>query len=116
MAVLPGAADPYFRVDVIAPLAGTVAVGGTPPNERGAGAGVGIDAGYAVAVVLDGTGELRRLDRDGKLPSDVEPVPVWRGQVWAVPAGFGDWAVAGDVRIALCRPGVGWPSDLRAPD
>jgi len=88
--VLPAAADPFFRVSVVAPVPG---------------AEVSVVGGYAVVVVLDGTGELRAADSS-------PAVPVRRGEVWAVPAGFGDWSVAGDVRLTVCRPGDGWPGNL----
>lgn len=85
--VLTAAADPYFRVSVVAPVAGGE---------------VAVARGYGVVLVLDGAGILH--------PGDGSPaVPVRRGEVWAVPAGFGDWSASGHVRLALCQPADGWP-------
>lgn len=94
---LPAAADPFFRIDVVAPHDQPVSV----------------PRGFAVVVVLDGTGELR-WDRG----SAVEGLR--RGQVHAVPDGIGAWEVAGDVQVIVCRPGVDWPdvpanADLWSP-
>ena len=87
--LLSPTADPYFRLDLVAPADG---------------AGVAVPAGFAVLVVLDGAGEL--------VGADQVAVSVERGQVWAVPAGFGDWAASGTVRIVACRPSGSWPANL----
>ncbi len=86
--LLPEAADPFFRLHLFAPAADTAPT--TP-------------AGFAVAVALAGTGAMTSAQGD---------VPVRRGQVFAVPASFGDWSVTGDVELLACRPGAGWPASL----
>ncbi len=86
---LPEAADPFFRLDVLAP----------------AGAEVGLPAGFAVGVVLDGQGELT---------TGAGTVAVPRGSTFVVPAAAGDWALRGPARVAVARPGAGWPADLAA--
>jgi mannose-6-phosphate isomerase len=88
---LSEAADPFFRLDVAAPDGGAVAV----------------PEGFAVVLVIEGRGQLAWRASTGP---DGEPVE--RGQVWAVPAGLGDWTVGGDVRAVVCRPSASWP-DLR---
>ncbi len=88
--LLSPTADPYFRLDLLAPADG---------------ARVPVPGGFAVAVVLDGVGQLVGDGGD-------DPVPVERGQVWAVPAGFGDWTASGALRIVLCRPSGSWPANL----
>lgn len=85
---LPVAADPFFRVDIAAPLGGAVAV----------------EPGFAVVVVVDGSGALTWTGGAG-----ADQVAVERGQVWAVPAGIGGWAVDGEVRAVVCRPSASWP-------
>lgn len=88
--LLPPAADPFFRLDLLAPGPGTA------PS---------LPAGFAVGLVFDGQGEIRS-------PSGA-PLSVTRGQVFAIPAGFGDWSVTGDVQFLACRPGAGWPGTLQ---
>jgi mannose-6-phosphate isomerase len=78
---LPPAADPFFRVDVVAP----------PPD-----GGCGVPAGFAVVVVLDG---------DGALASAAGSLALSAGQTCVVPAGFGDWEARGPLRLVLVRPG-----------
>jgi mannose-6-phosphate isomerase len=85
---LPAAADPFFRIDIAAPLHSAVTV----------------DSGFAVAIVLDGDGEL------GWTAHASERVSIARGQVWAVPAGIGAWTIRGDVRAVVCRPSAHWPN------
>lgn len=85
---LVAAADPYFRLDLLAPMTDDP---------------VGLPAGFAALVVLDGTGELR---------CRATPYPLRAGEVLAVPAGLGDWAVNGPVRLLAARPGDGWPGTL----
>ena len=84
---LPEQADPYFRLDVLAP----------PPA-----AGSRVEAGYAVLVVVSGDGELVSADGATALA---------RGDVCAVPAALGDWQLRGDARVVLVRPGTE-PADL----
>ena len=78
--VLPVAAAPYFRMDLLPP-------------------GVDVPAGFGVAVVLSGAGSLRATNG--------EPVAITPETV--VPASCGDWHVEGDVRSPVCRPGDSWP-------
>jgi mannose-6-phosphate isomerase len=87
---LPDSADPFFRVGLAAPA-------GDHP--------VAVPHGFAVAIVLDGHGELG-WDEGGQTQQALG------GQVYAVPAAIGDWTVSGDVTIAVCRPGTSWP-DVR---
>jgi mannose-6-phosphate isomerase len=75
-------ADPFFRLDVLA-----------PPTEGG----VHVDAGYGVLVLLSG---------DGELVSEHDTFPIRRGDVLAVPAAWGDWQLRGDARAVLARPGT----------
>jgi mannose-6-phosphate isomerase len=86
--LLDDAADPFFRLDLLAPAPGTA------PS---------VPAGFAVAVVLEGAGVVQ---------SPSGSLAITRGQVLAVPSGFGPWAVSGEVRVLACRPGAGWPSSL----
>lgn len=89
--LLPAEADPFFRLDLLAPEPGTAP---------------GLPAGFTVGVVFRGSGEIRSTAGD--------VMPLQRGQVLAVPAGYGDWSVSGDVRFIACRPGAGWPGTLGA--
>lgn len=87
---LPPAADPFFRVDLAAPDTAVP----TP-----------VPRGFAVALVLDGHGEIPETGQQ-----------LEKGQVYAVPHGFGDWSVRGvDVRVAICRPAADWP-DIQAEE
>lgn len=79
---LPAAADPFFRLDLVASTAGH---------------GPTVEAGFAAVLALSGSGALR---------AGAEQVEVSAGQVYAVPAGFGDWTATGDLRLVVCRPGV----------
>ena len=88
LCALPAAADPFFRIDIAAPL----------------GSAVAVEAGFAVMIVLDGDGEL-----GWTLCGAQEQVSIVRGQAWAVPAGIGTWTVDGDVRAVVCRPSAKWP-------
>jgi mannose-6-phosphate isomerase len=83
---LPTASDPYFRFDIAAPP-------GTDP--------ISVPHGFAVAIVLSGTGTLRW--------SKDEEQPLGRGEIYAIPDGLGDWSIEGSVRVALCRPSKDWP-------
>lgn len=84
--LLPADADAFFRMQQLRPAAsGEVAVQ---------------PAGYAVVVVVDGA---------GTLTGDGGTLEVARGQVLAVPAGFGSWRAEGDLRLVVCRPGTDRP-------
>ncbi len=83
---LPGAADAFFRLDLVAPTASCR-----------------VDRGFAAVLVLHGSGEL--VSATGRLP-------LRRGDVLAVPASTGDWDVVGDVEALVARPGTGWPATL----
>jgi mannose-6-phosphate isomerase len=83
---LPAAGDAYFRVDLAAPA-------GAEP--------VVVPHGFAVAIVLAGTGSLGG-DAGGAQA-------LQQGEVYAVPDGLGDWSVSGPVRVAICRPSADWP-------
>lgn len=86
---LPEAADPFFRLGVLAP-------GGAPSSP--------VRAGFAAVAVLDG---------EGAVVGDGGEVRTRRGDLLAVPAAFGDWRAQG-VRLVVARPGVGWPHGLVA--
>jgi mannose-6-phosphate isomerase len=66
--------------------------------------GVDVPAGFAIAVVLSGTGALTG--------SRSRALDVTRGQTLVVPAGSGDWHVDGDARLLVCRPGTTWPPKI----
>ena len=97
---LPAAADPYFRVDLAAPA-------GDEP--------VVVPHGFAVAIVLAGTGWLGGAA--GSLGGAAASLggaaggaqALRKGEVYAVPDGLGDWSVTGPVRVAICRPSADWP-------
>ncbi|MBB4929793.1 mannose-6-phosphate isomerase [Lipingzhangella halophila] len=72
-------AEPYFRADLVRPATSAA-----------------VPAGFAVLVVLHGSGELRT--RAG------EHVGLARGDVLAVPHAAGPLSVRGDVTAVLCRP------------
>lgn len=82
VAVLPDDAGPFFRMDLLAP-------------------GTDVGAGFAVAVVLSGSGTLTDSHGDG--------LALTRGQTLVVPAASGPWGVDGDLRLLVCRPGSTWP-------
>lgn len=84
---LPPEGDPFFRLDLVAPVT-------TCP----------VEAGFAALVVLDGTGALATSSGREELA---------RGDVLAVAAGAGDWSVDGPVSVLVARPGAGWPGTLR---
>jgi mannose-6-phosphate isomerase len=83
--VLAPAADPYFRLDLAAPGAGARAVS--------------VARGFAVAIVL----------ADGELGWAGGAQEIARGQVYAVPAGIGDWTVGAGGAVVVCRPARSWP-------
>jgi mannose-6-phosphate isomerase len=85
---LPEAADPFFRLEVLA------------PDDHAVGP---IPAGFAALVVLDG---------EGTIASESGEVAISRGDLLAVPAGFGDWSLRGPARVVAARPGAGWPASL----
>jgi len=78
--VLPHIADPFFRADLVR---------GTPPTR--------LEPGFAVAVGVDGSGELR-----GDFPGG--PVSVGRGTTLLVPHSAGAVTVTGAVEVVLCLP------------
>lgn len=80
--LLPAAADPFFRADLLAPASGSA---------------VTVPAGFAVVVTLAGAGSLTCSDGDLTMSS---------GDVLAVPHATGDWQLQGDVTAVLCRPAV----------
>jgi mannose-6-phosphate isomerase len=84
---LPEAADPFFRLEVLAPGSET-----SSP----------VRSGFAAVTVLDG---------EGALLGDGGEVDVRRGDLLAVPAAFGGWRARG-VRLVVARPGLGWPHGL----
>src|SRR4051794_7947828 len=90
---LPEAADPFFRLPVLAP----------EPASRDATSGP-VPAGFAAVVVLEGA---------GSICSDRDEIAVSAGDLVAVPAAFGSWSVVGPVRLVAARPGAAWPADLR---
>lgn len=81
--LLPPAADPFFRADLLAPA------------QSGP---LGVDAGFGVLVVVAGEGVLGCADGD---------VPVSSGDVLAVPHATGTWSLSGAVTAVLCRPAAG---------
>jgi mannose-6-phosphate isomerase len=83
--VLPPAADPFFRLDLATP-----------------GGPAAVPSGFAVVLVLDGSGALEGTSR----------IPLNRGDSWAVPAAYGAWRVTGDATVVVARPGDGWPRTL----
>jgi mannose-6-phosphate isomerase len=87
--LLPAAADPFFRLDLLSPAKGT-----RP----------GLPAGFAVGIALAGSGEIHF--------SEGSAIAARRGHVFAVPAGVGDWSVSGELQFLVCRPGAGWPATL----
>ena len=90
--LLPPAADPFFRLDLLAPE-----VGSSP----------GLPSGFAVGIAFAGAGEIHSTTGD--------VVAVRRGQVFAIPASFGHWSVVGPLQFIACRPGAGWPATLSVP-
>ena len=80
--VLPDEAAPFFRMHLLTP-------------------GVDVRAGFAVAVVLSGSGALTSVHG--------EPVDIKRGQTLVVPAASGDWRIDDDLQLLVCRSGTTWP-------
>jgi mannose-6-phosphate isomerase len=86
--VFPAAADPFFRAEVI----------------RGDGGETEIAEGFAVAVVVAGTGSFA-----GDFPGT--PLGVAKGDTVLLPYGAGPIRGHGDVEVVVCRPPV--PGALR---
>jgi mannose-6-phosphate isomerase len=80
--VLPEAAAEFFHMDLLTPHAD-------------------VPAGFAVAVVLAGSGSVKSDHGDA--------VAVTAGDTLVVPAASGEWHVEGDARLLVCRPGESWP-------
>lgn len=59
--------------------------------------------GFAVILVLDGSGRLAGADGEVNFQSR---------DVFAVPAAFGPWVVQGTGRLLVAALGVGWPRSL----
>ncbi len=78
--VLPEIADPFFRADLVQGTSGTR-----------------LEPGFAIAVGIAGSGEVR-----GDFPGG--PVPVASGTTLLVPHGAGAVTVAGAVEVVICRP------------
>ena len=87
VSLLPKAADPYFRLNRVA---------------EGASNSAPRDSGFAVALVLDGSGCLLG---DGEIEFSA-------GQAFAIPASFGAWRVKGGGQLLVASAGVGWPSSI----
>jgi mannose-6-phosphate isomerase len=81
VAVLPAEAEPFFRMELST-------------------AGADVPAGFAVGVVLAGS---------GAVTSNGTPVDVTAGQTLVIPAACGTWRVDGDAVLLVCRPGTTWP-------
>ncbi|WP_308467955.1 class I mannose-6-phosphate isomerase [Rathayibacter soli] len=90
--VLASVADPFFRLRQAAatPSTGTDVV----------------EAGFGVVLVTAGSGQLVGAG---------EPVSVERGEVYAVPAGFGGWHVEGDAAILVASAAASWPAGVDWP-
>ncbi|WP_261166855.1 class I mannose-6-phosphate isomerase [Microbacterium sp. Marseille-Q6965] len=84
-ALLPPAAEPYFRA-------------------HRAGHGARVEAGFAIVLALE----------EGAIEGAGGALEVPRGGVVAVPEAFGSWRVAG-ADLIVHRPGAGWPATLGAP-
>lgn len=84
VSLLPKLADPYFRLHQV--TAGEV-------NQAK------VDSGFAVVLVLDGSGAIEGT-------SEIE---FTAGQVFAVPASFGSWTARGSGQLLVASPGTGWP-------
>ncbi len=89
LAALPESADDYVRVHV------------ARPERR-----VDVPAGFAVVVLLGGSGRLTA--------SDADPTDVLRGDVLAVPYAAGDWSLEGQLEAVVCRPGLMPPAGATA--
>ena len=83
--VLPAQADPFFRADLV-----------VSPEEETVG------TGFAVLVVLDGSGEV--------VVDSAPPLPVSSGVTVLLPYGAGPARLTGDAVVIVCRPPV--PGEL----
>jgi mannose-6-phosphate isomerase len=79
MSLMPSAADQYFRADRV--------------DARGGD--VGMPAGFAVLLILEGSGVLH---------SGVGDQPVSTGDAILIAHAHGDWTLSGDVMGVACRP------------
>lgn len=84
---LPDGADHYFRVHV------------ARPDRQ-----VDVPAGFAVVILLAGSGWLTATD------ADADAIEIERGDVLAVPYGAGDWSLEGQLEAIVCRPGLTPPA------
>ena len=78
--LLPPAADPFFRADLLAPVHGGA---------------VAVEPGFGVVVTVAGEGVLSCAAGDLRVGS---------GDVLAVPHATGTWTLSGHVDAVLCRP------------
>lgn len=88
VSLLSSEADDFFRLYLAA------------PNK---GAQCSFDAGFAVALVLDGTSTM--TGADGSITAE-------KGNVFAVPHSFGPWQIVGKGTVLVGTPGLGWPHTL----
>ncbi len=84
--VLASVADPFFRLRQTA---------ATPSAATSS-----IEAGFGVVLVIQGS---------GRFVGASDSIPFERGEVYAVPYGFGSWHAEGDAAILVAGPGIGWP-------
>jgi mannose-6-phosphate isomerase len=80
--VLPAAADPFFRSELVSGAAGPVR----------------LDEGFSIVVGVRGRGQLRG-------GAGATQLPLSRGSTGLVPFGAGRVEIAGDVEVIVCRPG-----------
>ena len=89
--VLASVADPFFR------LRQTTATSSARTDT--------VEAGFGVVLVTEGIGQLVGASED---------IPVERGEVYAMPYGFGGWHVEGDAAILVASSVIGWPAGVAA--
>ena len=77
VSLLPDGADPYFRAHAIS-------------------SGVEIDPGFAVMLVLSGSGQLQSDNGDA--------IDLARGEALVIPHAVGKWQLTGDLRAWVARP------------
>lgn len=87
VSLLPELADPYFRLHQV--TAG-------PENTAR------VESGFAVALVLEGSGAIEGLGE----------IEFSAGEVFAVPASFGPWTARGSGQLLVASPGAGWPTSM----
>ena len=80
--ILPAAADPFFRSELVSGAAGPVR----------------LDEGFSIVVGVRGRGQLRGGTGATRLPLS-------RGSTCLIPFGAGRAEIAGDVEAIVCRPG-----------